>query len=87
MDHDGQLWVGYFDRGLDIVDAGLTRARHLEDQHLFCVNRIVHGPTTAVATANGLVLFDASGQKRQVLGRDQGVIANHVTDVVFRATT
>ena len=22
MDHDGQLWVGYFDRGLDIVDAG-----------------------------------------------------------------
>ena len=61
----------------------LTRARHLEDQHLFCVNRIVHGPTTAVATANGLVLFDASGQKRQVLGKDQGVIANHVTDVVF----
>ena len=83
MDHDGQLWVGYFDRGLDIVDAALTRARHLEDQHLFCVNRIVHGPTTAVATANGLVLFDASGQKRQVLGKDQGVIANHVTDVVF----
>ena len=61
----------------------LTRARHLEDQHLFCVNRIVHGPTTAVATANGLVLFDASGQKRQVLGEDQGLIANHVTDVVF----
>ena len=74
MDHDGQLWVGYFDRGLDIVDAALTRARHLEDQHLFCVNRIVHGPTTAVATANGLVLFDASGQKKQVLGKDQGVI-------------
>jgi ligand-binding sensor domain-containing protein len=83
MDRDGQLWVGYFDRGLDIVDAGLTRARHLEDQHLFCVNRIVHGPATAVATANGLILFDASGQKRQVLGKEQGVIANHVTDVVF----
>ncbi len=84
MDHDGQLWVGYFDRGLDIVDAALTRARHLEDQHLFCVNRIVHGPTTAVATANGLVLFDASGQKKQVLGKDQGLIANHVTDVSFQ---
>jgi hypothetical protein len=83
MDRDGQLWVGYFERGLDILDSGLTRARHLEDQQLFCVNRIVHGPTTAVATANGLVLFDASGQKRQVLGKDQGIIANHVTDVVF----
>jgi ligand-binding sensor domain-containing protein len=83
VDWDGQLWVGYFDRGLDIVDPGFTRARHIEDQHLFCINRIVHGPTTVVATANGLVLFDASGQKRQVLGRDQGVISNHVTDVVF----
>lgn len=84
MDRDGKLWAGYFDRGLDIIDPGFARARHLEDQHLFCVNRIVHGPATAVATANGLVLFDDSGQKRQVLGKDQGLIANHVTDVVFK---
>ena len=83
-DAAGNLWVGYFDRGLDILDPSFTRARHFEDQHLFCVNRIVHGQTTAVATANGLVLFDGSGQKRQVLGRDQGLIANHVSDVVFQ---
>jgi ligand-binding sensor domain-containing protein len=83
VDPSGQLWVGYFDRGLDIVDAGLSRVRHLEDQHLFCVNRILHGKGTAVATANGLVLFDASGQQRQVLGREQGLIANHVTDVAM----
>jgi hypothetical protein len=81
----GELWVGYFDRGLDIVDAALSRVRHLEDQHLFCVNRILHAGATAVATANGLVLFDASGTKRQVLGRDQGLIANHVTDVAMNA--
>jgi ligand-binding sensor domain-containing protein len=81
VDPLGQLWVGYFDRGLDIVDAGITHVRHMEDEHLFCVNRIVHERTTAVATANGLVLFDAAGQKRQVLGRDQGLISNHVTDV------
>jgi ligand-binding sensor domain-containing protein len=86
VDGMGQLWIGYFDRGLDIVDPGFTRAQHIEDQHLFCVNRIVHGATTAVATANGLVLFDASGQKRQVLGRDQGLIANHVTDVVWNGS-
>ncbi|HYP06635.1 MAG TPA: hypothetical protein VER03_10440 [Bryobacteraceae bacterium] len=83
VDSMGQLWVGYFDRGLDIVDADITRVRHLEDQHLFCVNRILHAKTTAVATANGLVLFDATGHKRQVLGRDQGLIANHVTDVAM----
>ena len=47
VDGMGQLWIGYFDHGLDIVDPGFTRARHIEDQHLFCVNRIVHGATTA----------------------------------------
>jgi ligand-binding sensor domain-containing protein len=83
MDSTGQLWVGYFDRGLDILDASFTRARHFEDQHLFCINRILHGRNPAVATANGLVLFDAAGQKRQVIGRAQGLIANHVTDVAW----
>jgi len=84
VDSLGRIWVGYFDRGLDILEADLSRAKHLEDQHRFCVNRIVHSSTTAVATANGLVLFDATAQKRQVLGRDQGLISNHVTDVVFK---
>jgi ligand-binding sensor domain-containing protein len=86
VDGAGQLWIGYFDRGLDILDPSFTRARHIEDQNLFCVNRIVHGTTTAVATANGLVLFDGSGQKRQVLGRDEGLIANHVTDVAWNGS-
>jgi ligand-binding sensor domain-containing protein len=32
------------------------------------------------------VLFDVTAQKRQVLGREQGLIANHVTDVVFKGS-
>ncbi len=85
FDGAGRLWVGYFDHGLDILDPGLTRAVHIEDDHVFCVNRIVHDPArglTAVATANGLVMFDSSGRPRQTLGRGEGLIANHVTDVV-----
>ncbi len=68
VDSAGRLWVGYFDRGLDIVDAG--RVTHLEDDTLFCINRIAADAEThrmAVATANGLVMFDASGRVRQVL--------------------
>jgi ligand-binding sensor domain-containing protein len=38
----------------------------------------------AVATANGLVLFDREGKPRQVMTRRDGLIADHVTDVVFR---
>ena len=86
---DGRLWVGYFDRGLDVLDIASGRASHVEDDHIFCVNRIVADPqreTVDVATANGLVLFDAhSGQPRekQVLLRRDGLVSDQVTDVAF----
>jgi ligand-binding sensor domain-containing protein len=91
FDPAGKLWVGYFDRGLDIVtldaaDPARSSATHVEDDHVFCVNRIVHDTErnlSAVATANGLVLFDASGRQQQVLDRAQGLIADHVTDVAL----
>jgi ligand-binding sensor domain-containing protein len=84
VDAAGRLWVGYFDRGLDIVEGATPHARHVEDDHVFCVNRIranlLRG-ATAVATANGLVLFDAQGNRKQVIGAAEGLIADHVTDV------
>lgn len=84
---NGRLWVGYFDRGLDVADENFDAVRHFEDDHLFCVNRIVEEPggaRTAVATANGLVMLDPSLEVRQILGRRDGLLADHVTDVVFR---
>jgi ligand-binding sensor domain-containing protein len=81
---DQKLWVGFFDRGLDILEPDARRARHVEDEHVFCVNRVVRGPgdqTIAVATANGLVLFDHAGNQKQVLGRTDGLISDHITDV------
>ena len=83
---DGRLWVGYFDRGLDMLSADGDRVEHREDDRLFCINRIAADPrrkTMAVATANGLVLFDAQGKPRQVMTRRDGLIADHVTDVAF----
>ncbi len=83
----GRLWVGYFDRGLDVVTPELDRVEHHEDDTLFCINRIVpdgRHDRTAVATANGLVLFDARARSRQVMGRKDGLLADHVTDVALR---
>ncbi len=83
-DANGRIWVGYFDRGLDLLDSGNGRARHVEDEHVFCVNRIFpdkKAGTIDVATANGLVRFDDSGAVQQVLTRSDGLIADHVTDV------
>ncbi len=86
FDAAGRLWVGYFDRGLDILDSTMQRVTHVENDHVFCVNRIVYDrghDGTVVATANGLVLFDGAGRQRQVLGRDDGLIADHVSDVAL----
>lgn len=90
---DGRLWVGYFDRGLDILTlagsggAGSgAMARHVEDDHVFCVNRIVFDPTRHtidVATANGLVLFDEAGREQQTLLRRDGLIADQVNDIAI----
>jgi ligand-binding sensor domain-containing protein len=88
-DSEGRLWVGYFDRGLEIVDVASARpSQHIEDDHVYCVNRIVHDSKrkrTGVATANGFVLFDAAGVERQVLTKSDGLIANHVTDTLLEA--
>lgn len=84
-DSTGHLWIGYFDRGLDILTPRSGEARHVEDDVVFCVNRIVHGrERTAVATSNGLALFTPGGSRRQVLTRGDGLIASQVTDVLFQ---
>jgi ligand-binding sensor domain-containing protein len=84
IDPKGRVWVGYFDRGLDILASGNSPASHSEDEHVFCVNRILADTGTGtvdVATANGLVRFNGEGVEQQVLTRSDGLIADHVTDV------
>jgi len=84
-DRSGRLWVGYFERGLDELQIETGRANHIENEHVFCVNRILpdaKSGTVAVATANGLIRFGGSGGEEQVLTRADGLIADHVTDVV-----
>lgn len=82
---EGQLWVGYFDRGLDLLPASSTQTQHVEDEHVFCVNRIFperKSNVIDVATANGLVRFNEAGSEQQILTRADGLIADHVTDIV-----
>ncbi|MBI1355622.1 MAG: hypothetical protein GC160_14890 [Acidobacteria bacterium] len=83
---DGRLWVGYFDRGLDILAPGGS-VEHHESDRIFCVNRIVEdreADRVAVATANGLTFFAPSGQPKETLTRDDGLISDAVSDVVVR---
>ncbi len=82
---DGTLYVGFFDHGMDLLSPE-GAVHHLEDDHLFCINRLVvdhERQTVAAATADGLVLFDAHGMPRQTLTRRDGLISDHITDVAF----
>src|SRR5262249_9039525 len=84
-DQGGQLWVGYFDRGLDLLPSDARPVLHVENEHVFCVNRIwpdTKSGAVTVATANGLVRFASNGTQEQLLTRADGLIADHVTDVV-----
>jgi ligand-binding sensor domain-containing protein len=84
-DGAGHLWIGYFDRGLDVIASDTSHATHMEDEHLFCINRIFPNAKTGgvdVATANGLVRFGRSGKPQQVLTRADGLIAENIADVV-----
>ena len=66
VDRGKRLWVGYFDRGLDLLDVEAGRSTHVENEHVFCVNRIwpdAKTGTVTVATANGLVRFAEAGRK------------------------
>jgi ligand-binding sensor domain-containing protein len=86
MDPSGKLWVGYFDRGLDIINPGGGKTLHIENDRIFCVNRIVQDEPhslTLVATANGLAVMVAAGRTQQVLTKQDGLIADHVTDVAL----
>jgi ligand-binding sensor domain-containing protein len=85
-DANGQLWIGYFDRGLDLLTSDDRPVRHVEDEHVFCVNRILPDSKIGsihVATANGLVQFNEAGVEQQVLTRADGMIADHVTDIAL----
>ena len=82
---DGTLYIGFFDHGIDLLSPE-GAIRHLEDDHLFCINRLVLDPqrrAVDAATADGLVLFDAQGKPRQTLTHRDGLISDHVTDVTF----
>jgi ligand-binding sensor domain-containing protein len=88
VDAAGKLWIGYFDRGIDIAGAdGDQNATHIEDDQIFCVNRIVQDSNrnmTVVATANGIALMSSQGKILKRITEADGLISQHVSDVVVR---
>ncbi len=84
FDERGRLWIGYFDRGVDIFDpVNMQLVTHLEDEIIREINFISLDqsiPRMLVATSSGLAIFDSQLQYR-VLGERDGLNSNAVAHV------
>jgi two component regulator with propeller domain len=75
FDPDGNLWVGYFDRGLDVFDPQGKRLLHHENDRIYCVNHILTltDGRMLVSTANGLAIYNGT-LLRLFITEKQGLI-------------
>ena len=75
----GRLWVGYFDRGIDLIDPESgERLQHIEDDRVREINHLaidLSGDRIMVGTSRGLVIF-GSGLKQTLITREQGELVN-----------
>lgn len=78
-DDAGRLWIGYFDRGIDVVLPDTAeRMSHVEDDRVGEINNLAFDESEArmlAATSRGLISF-GSGLKQTVMTREQGGLIN-----------
>lgn len=78
-DDVGRLWIGYFDRGIDVVLPDTAeRASHVEDDRVREINHLAFDESEArmlAATSRGLIVFGSS-LKQTVITREQGGLIN-----------
>jgi ligand-binding sensor domain-containing protein len=90
LDGGGRLWVGYFDRGVDVIapETG-ERLSHLEDEHVREVNFIAHDPATEqtmIATSRGLAVIGGRMQQTVLTREKNGLINDAVAHVSIMAS-
>lgn len=78
----GDLWVGYFDHGIDIV-AEDRPVRHLQDSTFFCINYLSQDSAGRVyaSTANGLAIVQPDGSVTVVREKD-GLLSDRVMQAI-----
>jgi len=79
LDRGSRLWIGYFDRGIDVLAPQTNeRLSHIEDDRVREINHLVFDGSDdrmLAATSRGLVAF-ASNFKQTVMTREQGGLIN-----------
>ncbi len=85
FDAAGRLWVGYFDRGIDLIASEtFERVSHIEDDRVREVNFIAFDPgedRMLAATSRGLVSFDDRMNQTVFTRERSGLINDSVAHV------
>jgi ligand-binding sensor domain-containing protein len=87
-DDAGRLWIGYFDRGIDLVSPDAAeRVSHIEDDRVREINHLAFDRSEnkmLAATSRGVVGFVEGVSKQTVLTREQGgLISDSVAHITF----
>ncbi|HJQ22451.1 MAG TPA: hypothetical protein VKA60_00955 [Blastocatellia bacterium] len=85
LDGAGQLWLGYFDHGADVIapETG-ERLAHVEDDRVREVNFITFDPAsgqTLIATSRGLVRIDGRREQNVLTREKNGLINDAIAHV------
>ncbi len=85
VDTEGKLWVGYFDRGIDILSADMKLLQHLENEDIHIIRHLKYDSNRRVmkaATSRG-VLEIRNDFSYDVINREDGLIHNEVSHINF----
>ncbi len=80
---NGEIWVGYFDHGIDILSSDFILKTHLQDETLSFINHLSadEDGNIYVSTANGFVVLGVDGIRRVYHERD-GLLSDRVMQAV-----
>jgi ligand-binding sensor domain-containing protein len=79
----GEIWIGYFDSGLDVLSSDFRLISHYQDDRLFCINYLAEDARghIYVSTANGLVIIHPDG-RQETFGERDGLMSDRVMQAV-----
>jgi ligand-binding sensor domain-containing protein len=83
LDASGNLWIGYFDYGIEILDHDLQRVRLLDDDQCRTVKCLYFDPqenAVYAGTSKGMLRLQAGGGRR-LWTKAEGLISNEVNHI------
>lgn len=89
LDSNNRLWIGFFNRGLDIISLEGNLIKHLETEAIREINCLRWNSETnrmLVATSAGLFDFDLQLRSNQInnkIDTKQGILSNSISNIGF----